>query len=136
MYSFRRNGIWRRSLPHTVDAAMSEFISAANMALGMYPGLSKGAHRALSIHGSDAQRRKYLPGFASGEYRHDELTDRNAAPIWPDPHQAPRRRRTAAKKISGSKIFIRASTICEEHRAPVLARIEGAPEGVKGISCS
>jgi len=126
-----------QGLPHTVDAAVSEFISAANMAFGMYPGLSKGAYRALSMHGNDVQKKTYLPKLASGEWAGTmNLTEphcgtdlgliRTKAAPQPD----------GSYKISGTKIFISAGEhdLAKNIVHLVLARIEGAPEGVKGIS--
>src|SRR5919199_3685730 len=43
-----------QGLPHTLSAVANEFMSAANMAFAMYPGLTQGAIAALSRHGSEA----------------------------------------------------------------------------------
>lgn len=126
-----------QGLPHMVSAAFNEFVASANMAFGMYPGLSMGAYRALAMHGSAEQKKTYLPKLASGEWSGTmNLTEpqcgtdlgliRTRAVPQPD----------GSYKITGSKIFISAG----EHDLTknivhlVLARIEGAPEGVKGIS--
>jgi acyl-CoA dehydrogenase len=126
-----------QGLPHTVDAAMSEFISAANMAFGMYPGLSKGAYRALAIHGSDEQKKKYLPKLVSGEWSGTmNLTEPQCGTDLGLIRTKAVPQKDGSYKISGTKIFISAG----EHDLSknivhlVLARIEGAPEGVKGIS--
>jgi alkylation response protein AidB-like acyl-CoA dehydrogenase len=126
-----------QGLPYIIAAAMGEYIASANMAFGMYSGLSQGAARSLSIHGNDAQKKKYLPKLATGEWTGTmNLTEpqcgtdlgliRSKAVPQPD----------GTYKISGTKIFISAG---EHDLAPnivhmVLARIEGAPAGVKGIS--
>ena len=126
-----------QGLPYIVAAAMGEYIASANMAFGMYSGLSQGAARSLSVHGSDAQKKKYLPRLVTGEWTGTmNLTEpqcgtdlgliRTKAVPQPD----------GTYKISGTKIFISAG---EHDLAPnivhmVLARIEGAPAGVKGIS--
>ncbi|HEV2000998.1 MAG TPA: acyl-CoA dehydrogenase family protein, partial [Xanthobacteraceae bacterium] len=126
-----------QGLPYIVAAAMGEYITSANMAFAMYSGLSQGAARSLSIHGSEAQKKKYLPKLATGAWTGTmNLTEpqcgtdlgliRTKAVPQPD----------GTYKISGSKIFISAG---EHDLAPnivhmVLARIEGAPAGVKGIS--
>ena len=126
-----------QGLPHTVDAAMNEFASAANMAFNMYPGLSKGAYRALSIHGSDEQKKKYLPKLASGEWSGTmNLTEPHCGTDLGLIRTKAVPQKDGSYKISGTKIFISAG----EHDLTrniihlVLARIEGAPEGVKGIS--
>ena len=126
-----------QGLPYVVAAAMGEYITSSNMAFGMYSGLSQSAARSLSIHGSDAQKKKYLPKLATGAWTGTmNLTEpqcgtdlgliRTKAVPQPD----------GTYKISGTKIFISAG---EHDLAPnivhmVLARIEGAPAGVKGIS--
>jgi acyl-CoA dehydrogenase len=126
-----------QGLPYVVAAAMGEYITSANMAFAMYSGLSQGAARSLSIHGNEAQKKKYLPKLATGEWTGTmNLTEpqcgtdlgliRTKAVPQPD----------GTYKISGSKIFISAG---EHDLTPnivhmVLARIEGAPAGVKGIS--
>ena len=124
-------------LPSTLNAVMQEFVSSANLALGMYPGLTQGAIAALLVHGSDGQKATYLPKMISGEWSGTmNLTEphcgtdlgllRTRAAKQPDGSYA----------ITGQKIFISAG----EHDLTsnivhlVLARIEGAPAGTKGIS--
>ncbi|HEY4863039.1 MAG TPA: acyl-CoA dehydrogenase C-terminal domain-containing protein [Xanthobacteraceae bacterium] len=126
-----------QGLPHTVDAAMSEFISAANMAFGMYPGLSKGAYRALAIHGSDEQKKKYLPKLVSGEWSGTmNLTEPQCGTDLGLIRAKAVPQKDGSYKISGTKIFISAGEhdLAKNIVHLVLARIEGAPEGVKGIS--
>jgi acyl-CoA dehydrogenase len=126
-----------QGLPHTVDAAINEFVSAANMAFGMYPGLSKGAYRALSIHGSDEQKKKYLPKLASGEWSGTmNLTEPQCGTDLGLIRAKAVPQKDGSYKISGTKIFISAGEhdLAKNIVHLVLARIEGAPEGVKGIS--
>jgi acyl-CoA dehydrogenase len=126
-----------QGLPHTVDAAMNEFASAANMAFNMYPGLSKGAYRAISIHGSDEQKKKYLPKLASGEWSGTmNLTEPHCGTDLGLIRTKAVPQKDGSYKISGSKIFISAGEhdLAKNIVHLVLARIEGAPEGVKGIS--
>jgi len=126
-----------QGLPHTVDAAMNEFASAANMAFNMYPGLSKGAYRALSIHGNDEQKKKYLPKLASGEWSGTmNLTEPHCGTDLGLIRTKAVPQKDGSYKISGTKIFISAGEhdLAKNIIHLVLARIEGAPEGVKGIS--
>ncbi|AXS39659.1 acyl-CoA dehydrogenase C-terminal domain-containing protein [Breoghania sp. L-A4] len=126
-----------QGLPHTLAASMSEFMSSANMAFAMYPGLTQGAIAALTTHGSDSQKQTYLPKMISGEWSGTmNLTEphcgtdlgliRTKAVPQPDGSYA----------ISGTKIFISAGEhdLTDNIVHLVLARIEGAPEGTKGIS--
>src|SRR6185312_15844967 len=49
-----------QGLPYFVHTAIGEYLSSANMALMMYPGLTQGAIAAILTHGSDEQKKKYL----------------------------------------------------------------------------
>ena len=126
-----------QGLPYTLHVAVGEYMSSANMALMMYPGLTQGAIAAILVHGSDAQKQTYLPkmveGTWSGTMNLTEPhcgTDLGLLRTKADPQA------DGSYKISGQKIFISAG----EHGMTdniihlVLARIEGAPEGTKGIS--
>ena len=50
-----------QGLPHTLSMLVEEMICSANLAFGMYPGLSHGAYAALRTHGSAELRETYLP---------------------------------------------------------------------------
>jgi len=126
-----------QGLPRVLSQAISEFLVSANMAFAMYPGLTQGAAAALLVHGSPEQRALYLPKLISGEWTGTmNLTEpqcgtdlgltRTRAVPQPD----------GSYKITGTKIFISAGEhdLAENIVHLVLARIEGAPEGVKGIS--
>jgi alkylation response protein AidB-like acyl-CoA dehydrogenase len=126
-----------QGLPYTLAAILNEFVSSANMAWGMYPGLTQGAIAALTQHGSEEQKALYLPRLTSGEWSGTmNLTEpqcgtdlgliRTRAVPAPD----------GSFQLFGQKIFISAG----EHDLTsnivhlVLARIEGAPQGTKGLS--
>jgi hypothetical protein len=126
-----------QGLPYTVNAAFSEFVFASNMSFGMYPGLSMGAYRALSMYGSEEQKNLYLPKLASGEWSGTmNLTEAHCGTDLGLIRTKAVPQKDGSYKITGTKIFISAG----EHDLSknivhlVLARIEGAPEGVKGIS--
>ena len=117
--------------------SIGEFLCSANMAFAMYPGLTQGAAAAINVHGSDEQKALYLPKLISGEWTGTmNLTEpqcgtdlglvRSRAATQPD----------GSYKITGTKIFISAGEhdLAENIIHLVLARIEGAPEGTKGIS--
>jgi alkylation response protein AidB-like acyl-CoA dehydrogenase len=57
-----------QGLPHIVALAWNEMVASANMAFGMYPGLSHGAYAAIHSHGSDEQKQIYLPKLVTGEW--------------------------------------------------------------------
>ncbi len=126
-----------QGLPYTLAAAMSEFASAANMAWAMYPGLTQGAIAALTLHGSDDLKAAYLPKLISGEWSGTmNLTEAHCGTDLGQIKTKAVPEDDGSYTISGEKIFISAG----EHDLAanivhlVLARIAGAPEGVKGIS--
>ena len=126
-----------QGLPYVLAAAMNEFVTSANMAFGMYPGLTQGAIIALTLHGSDAQKRTYLPKLMSGEWAGTmNLTEPQAGTDLGLLRTRATPNADGSFAITGTKIFISSG----EHDLAanivhlVLARIDGAPEGTKGIS--
>jgi len=126
-----------QGLPATLTSIVNEFLCSANMAFSMYPGLAQGAIAALATHASEAIKRKYLPPMVAGTWTGTmNLTEphcgtdlgllRTKAVPQPD----------GSYKLTGTKIFISAGEhdLAENIVHLVLARIEGAPEGTKGIS--
>lgn len=124
-------------MPGVWHIAAGEMQSAANMAFAMYPGLTNGAVAAIKIGGSEEQKNTFLPKMISGEWTGTmNLTEPHCGTdlgmlktkAVPNPD--------GSYKITGQKIFISAG----EHDMSdniihlCLARIEGAPAGVKGIS--
>ena len=124
-------------MPGVWHIAAGEMQSAANMAFAMYPGLTNGAVAAIKIGGSEDQKQTFLPKMIAGEWTGTmNLTEPHCGTdlgmlktkAVPNPD--------GSYKITGQKIFISAG----EHDMSdniihlCLARIEGAPEGVKGIS--
>jgi hypothetical protein len=126
-----------QGLPYTLGVVMNEFASAANMAFSMYPGLTLGAVAALLEHGTQEQKATYVPKMVEGKWAGTmNLTE---------PHCGTDLGLIKAKavpngdgsySITGTKIFISAGEqdLAENIVHLVLARIEGAPQGVKGIS--
>jgi alkylation response protein AidB-like acyl-CoA dehydrogenase len=126
-----------QGLPHVVSAAMNEYITSSNMAFGMYPGLIQGAIRAIDQHGSDEQKRLYIPKMMSGEWGGTmNLTEPHAGTDLGLIRTKATANGDGSYAISGAKIFISGGEqdLTENIIHLVLARIEGSPEGVKGIS--
>ena len=126
-----------QGLPYILAVAFNEMVSAANMAFGMYPGLARGAADAIYEHGTDAQKETYLPKMISGEWGGTmNLTEPHCGTDLGMLRSKAVPNGDGSYRITGQKIFISAG----EHDLTsniihlVLARIEGAPEGVKGIS--
>ncbi|CAH0339396.1 acyl-CoA dehydrogenase C-terminal domain-containing protein [Rhizobium sp. CECT 9324] len=126
-----------QGLPYTLHVAVGEYMSSANMALMMYPGLTQGAIAAILVHGSDEQKQTYLPKMVEGTWSGTmNLTEPHCGTDLGLLRTKAVPQADGSYKISGQKIFISAG----EHGMTdniihlVLARIEGAPEGTKGIS--
>ncbi len=130
-------GLGGQGLPYTLAAILNEFASSANMAFAMYPGLSQGALAALMAHGTDAQKKLFVPKLISGEWSGTmNLTESHCGTDLGLLKTKAIPNADGSFAIFGEKIFISAG----EHDLAaniihlVLARIEGAPAGVKGIS--
>src|SRR5882672_5891272 len=57
-----------QGLPHCLGYALEEVINSANQAFAMYPCLTHGAYEALRAHGTDEQKKTYLPKLVSGHW--------------------------------------------------------------------
>ncbi|HEV2228484.1 MAG TPA: acyl-CoA dehydrogenase [Steroidobacteraceae bacterium] len=125
-----------QAVPRVLVSAVGEFWGSANLAFKLGPMLTHGAVHALELTGSAAQKARYLPKMVSGEWSGTMvLTEPQAGS---DLGQV--RTRAVPEgdhyRLFGQKIFI---TWGDHDLTPntihmVLARIEGAPPGVKGIS--
>ena len=126
-----------QGLPYTIAAILNEFVTSANMAWGMYPGLTQGAIAALVQHGSAEQQALYLPKLVSGKWSGTmNLTEPQCGTDLGLIKTKAVPAGDGSYRISGQKIFISAGEhdLTENIVHLVLARIEGAPAGVKGIS--
>ncbi|WP_417692599.1 acyl-CoA dehydrogenase C-terminal domain-containing protein [Roseibium sp.] len=126
-----------QGLPHTLATALNEYVSSANMAFAMYPGLTAGAIAALTLHGTDEQKQTYLPKMIAGTWTGTmNLTEPHCGTDLGLLRSKAVPQGDGSFKISGTKIFISAGEhdMVENIVHLVLARIEGAPEGTKGIS--
>lgn len=126
-----------QGLPYTVHSAVGEYFSSANMAFTMYPGLTQGAIAAIYVHGTDEQKATYLPNMTDGLWTGTmNLTEPHCGTDLGLLRTKAVPQGDGTYKISGQKIFISAGEhdLSENIIHLVLARIEGAPEGVKGIS--
>jgi acyl-CoA dehydrogenase len=126
-----------QGLPATLNTVMQEFLSSANLAWGMYPGLTMGAIAALLVHANDEIKTAYVPKMVSGEWTGTmNLTEPHCGTDLGMLKSKAVPNGDGSYAISGQKIFISAG----EHDMAnniihlVIARIEGAPAGTKGIS--
>nr|WP_325264048.1 acyl-CoA dehydrogenase C-terminal domain-containing protein [uncultured Rhizobium sp.] len=126
-----------QGLPYTLHAAVGEYMSSANMSLMMYPGLTQGAIAAILVHGTDEQKATYLPNMVGGTWSGTmNLTEPHCGTDLGLLRTKAVPQDDGSYKISGQKIFISAGehSMTDNIVHLVLARIEGAPEGTKGIS--
>src|SRR5690606_6389684 len=118
-----------------VHTAVGEYMSSANMALMMYPGLTQGAIAAIIAHGSEEQKRTWLPRMVEGTWSGTmNLTEPHCGTDLGLLRTKAVPAEDGSYHISGQKIFISAGEhdMCENIVHLVLARIDGAPEGTKG----
>jgi acyl-CoA dehydrogenase len=126
-----------QGLPATMTAIVSEFLCSANMSFAMYPGLTQGAIAALLAHGTDQEKATFLPSMVSGAWTGTmNLTEPHCGTDLGLLRSKAVKQADGSYKISGTKIFISAGEhdLADNIVHLVLARIEGAPAGVKGIS--
>jgi len=126
-----------QGLPHTLNTAIQEFASGANLALSMYPGLTQGAMAALLVHGSETQKATYLPRMVEGAWTGTmNLTEPHCGTDLGLLKTKAVPNDDGSYSLTGTKIFISAGEhdLSENIIHLVIARIEGAPAGTKGIS--
>lgn len=126
-----------QGLPYTMTAAVNEFLNSSNMALAMYPGLIQGAVAALLAHGSDEQKKTYLPKMIAGEWAGTmNLTEPHCGTDLGLLRTKAVKQADGSYKITGTKIFISGGEqdLTSNIVHLVIARIEGAPAGTRGIS--
>ena len=126
-----------QGLPMTLTEIVNEYFCSANMAFAMYPGLTQGAIAALIVHANDAIKQKYLPKMIEGVWTGTmNLTEPHCGTDLGLLRTKAVKQGDGSYKISGTKIFISAGEhdLSDNIIHLVLARIEGAPAGTKGIS--
>jgi acyl-CoA dehydrogenase len=126
-----------QGLPGLVAVAVSEFMTSANMAFAMYGALTQGAIAAILAHGTPGQKASYLPPMIAGRWTGTmNLTEPHCGTDLGLIRTKAARQPDGSYRITGSKIFISAGEhdLAENIVHLVLARIEGAPAGIRGIS--
>ncbi|WP_341365392.1 acyl-CoA dehydrogenase C-terminal domain-containing protein [Yoonia sp. BS5-3] len=126
-----------QGLPYIMHTAAQEPFVSANMAFNMYQGLTHGAYSAIYAHGSDEQKQKYLPKMVTCEWTGTmNLTEPHCGTDLGLMRTKAAPQADGSYKISGQKIFISAGDhdMAENIIHLVLAKIEGGPEGIKGVS--
>ena len=126
-----------QGLPVTLSQSVAEFMMSSNMAFSMYSGLTQGAMAALLVHGSDEQKQTFIPNMIAGKWSGTmNLTEPHCGTDLGLMRTKAVKQADGSYKITGTKIFISGGEqdLTENIVHLVLARIEGAPAGIKGVS--
>jgi len=132
-----------QGLPKSIGAACMEMCNSANLSFALCPLLSDGAIEALLTAGSESLNARYLQKLVSGEWTGTmNLTEPQAGSdlatvrTRAEPQRGPAGQGDGSYKVFGTKIYITwgEHDMAENIVHLVLARVDGAPEGVKGIS--
>jgi acyl-CoA dehydrogenase len=126
-----------QGLPATMAQIINEFLVSGNMAFSMYSGLTLGAVAALMEHGTETQKKTFVPKMLTGEWAGTmNLTEPHCGTDLGLLRTKAVKQADGSYKISGTKIFISGGEqdLTENIVHLVIARIEGAPAGTKGIS--
>ncbi|MGA8239220.1 MAG: acyl-CoA dehydrogenase [Desulfobacterales bacterium] len=126
-----------QGMPRTVALAASEYFIGANLAFMMYPGLTHGAGRLVETFGTVKQKELFVKKLYTGQWCGTMLlTEPEAGSDVGALTTTARKNDDDTYSITGNKIFISGGEhdLVENIIHPVLARIEGAPQGTGGIS--
>ena len=126
-----------QGMPTTVALAASDYLVGANYAFMMYAGLTHGAGKLIESFGTQQQKRLFLNKMYTGEWTGTMLlTEPEAGSDVGALTTSAVKNDDGTYSITGNKIFISGGEhdLSDNIIHPVLARIEGAPEGSKGIS--
>jgi len=131
---FERNGM---QLPWTVAQACLAWFNAANVSTAAYPFLTIANGNLLDVFGSDAQKARYLEALRTGRFFGTMcLSETQAGSSLADVRTTAVAQPDGSYRLRGNKMWISGGEheLAENIIHLVLARIEGAPPGVKGIS--
>ena len=126
-----------QGIPIIMASAITEMFSSANMAFSMYQGLTHGAYSAIHTHGSEEQKNKFLPNMVSCHWTGTmNLTEPHCGTDLGLMRTKAIPEHDGSYTITGQKIFISAGDhdLAENIIHLVLAKIEGAPSGTRGVS--
>jgi alkylation response protein AidB-like acyl-CoA dehydrogenase len=146
-YELLREGEWTamalnpewggQGMPTTVAMAANDYLVGANYAFMIYSDLTNGAAKLIESFGTEKQKQLFLNNMYSGEWTGTMLlTEPEAGSDVGALTTSAVKNDDGTYSITGNKIFISGGEhdLAENIIHPVLARIEGAPKGTKGIS--
>jgi 3-(methylsulfanyl)propanoyl-CoA dehydrogenase len=126
-----------QGLPKLIHAACSEMVNSASLSFALCPLLTDGAIEALLTAGTSAQQAAYIPKMIDGSWTGSmNLTEAQSGSDLSVVRTRAEPQPDGSYKLFGTKIFITYGEhdLAENIVHLVLARVSGAPEGVKGIS--
>ncbi len=126
-----------QGLPASLGSVLNELIGSANWSWSMYPGLTAAAVRCLEAYGDESQKQLYLRPMVRGEWSGTMcLTEAHCGSDLGLLRTRATPANDGAYSLSGTKIFISSGDhdLTDNIVHMVLARIDGAPEGTRGIS--
>jgi len=126
-----------QGMPKTVAMAANEYFYGACNSFMLYNMLTHGAAKLVEVFGTDDQKQTYLKNMLSGKWSGTMLlTEPDAGSDLAAVEATAKPNGDGTYSLSGNKIFISGGEhdMVENIIHPVLARIEGAPEGIAGIS--
>jgi alkylation response protein AidB-like acyl-CoA dehydrogenase len=146
-YKLFREGEWTamtadpelggQGLPHCVAQAAAEYLVGANYAFTLYGVVGHAAGELVEVYGTEAQKKLFLKKMYTGQWSGTmQLTEPQAGSDVGALTTSAVKNPDGTYSLTGNKIFITAGDqdLTENIIHPVLARIEGAPSGTKGIS--
>jgi len=148
LYKLYREGEWLAmsddpdecgggGMPKTISLVANEYFIGANISFMLYQGLTHGAAKLVEDFGTADQKKTYLKKMMSAEWAGTMLlTEPEAGSDVGALTTSATKNDDGTYSITGNKIFISGGEhdMTENIIHPVLARIEGAPEGSRGIS--
>ena len=126
-----------QGLPQVLGTAMTEMMCSANLSFETYGGLTSGAALAIYSHGTEDQKRQYLPPMYGGQWTGTmNLTESHCGTDLGLMRTKAEPQADGSYRITGTKIFITGGEhdMVENIIHLVLARIPGGPSGIGGVS--
>ncbi len=126
-----------QGLPKFLQVQLDEMLCGANVSFSLFTVLTQGAAHAVELHGTDELKQIYLPKLISGEWGGTMcLTEPHCGTDLAMVRTKAEPQKDGSYKITGTKIFISSGEhdLTDNIVHTVLARLPGAPEGIKGIS--
>jgi len=126
-----------QGLPEVLQYFVDEIVSSTNMSFSLYPGLTQGTIMCLSTHGTESQKKLFIPNLVSGKWQGTMcLTEAQAGSDLGLIRTKAEPNQDGSFQISGTKIFISSGEhdMVENIIHLVLARTPNSPNGTQGIS--